>query len=55
MMAREIEVEIKACRADDAVPLQVPQKSVDMAGGGHGRCGVGVTNPMPKYIQAEVS
>lgn len=44
MLAERCEVP----RTDDAVPLCVPQKSVDMAGGGHVRCGSGVTNPLPK-------
>jgi hypothetical protein len=37
-------------RAHNAVPLEVSQKAVNMAGDGHGRCGMGVTNPLPKYI-----
>jgi len=37
-------------RAHNAVPLKVSQKSVNMAGDGHGGCGMGVTNTLSEYI-----
>jgi hypothetical protein len=39
----------------DPVSLHVPQKSVDVAGGGHDGSLMGVTNHMPKYVLAEES